>query len=125
MRALIVDDSRTMRSILRLTLRSAGIEAIEAGDGVEALTVLEHNADVNFALVDWNMPRMNGLEFLCAARSNPAYAPVKFLMVTTETELAQVQSALEHGADEYLMKPFTREAVIAKLQLLGLLSQAL
>lgn len=123
MRALVVDDSSTMRSILRLTLRGAGFEVIEAGNGAEALDRLEKCGSVDLALVDWNMPKMNGYEFLCAARTNRGYDGTKIVMVTTETEIVQVKAALEHGANEYIMKPFTKDAVIEKLELMGLLPQ--
>ena len=123
MRALVVDDSSTIRSILRMTLRSAGFEVVEAGNGVEALLRLEQTGKVDVVLVDWNMPEMNGYEFLCAARSNAAYDGTKIVMVTTESELEQVKAALEHGANEYIMKPFTRDAVIEKIQLMELLPQ--
>jgi len=122
-RALIVDDSSTMRSVLRMTLRKAGIETIEAGNGSEALRQLQKTESVDFALVDWNMPQMNGFEFLCAVRANHQYDAIKIVMVTTETELEQVQSALQSGANEYIMKPFTSDSVMEKLQILGLVPQ--
>ena len=123
MRALVVDDSSAMRAILRMTLRGAGFEVVEAANGVQALERLQASGKVELALVDWNMPEMNGYDFLCAARQNPAYNDTKIVMVTTETEILQIRAALQHGADEYIMKPFTREAVVEKIQLLGLLSQ--
>ena len=123
MRALIVDDSSTMRAVLRMTLRSAGIETVEAGNGSEALQRLQQAGPVDFALVDWNMPLMNGLEFLRAVRADHGHDHMKIVMVTTETELTQVQNALRCGADEYIMKPFTRDSVIEKLQILGLMPQ--
>jgi len=124
-RALVVDDSSTMRSILRMTLKGAGFEVLEAGNGVEALDRLQKSGAPEVALVDWNMPEMNGYDFLIAARANHAYDDTKFVMVTTETEIAQVKAALDHGANEYIMKPFTRDAVIEKLQLMGILPQAI
>ncbi len=125
MRALVVDDSSTMRSILRLTLRGAGFEVIEAANGTEGLDRLQKSGRVDLALVDWNMPEMNGFEFLCAARANHAYDDTKIVMVTTETEIAQVKAALDRGANEYIMKPFTRDAVIEKIQLMNLLPQSI
>ena len=103
MKALLVDDSSTMRSILRMTLRQAGFETVEADNGATALTKLDQEGAADVALVDWNMPVMNGFEFLCA--------------------LSNIQSAVERGANEYIMKPFTKEAVIEKLQLPGLVAQ--
>ncbi len=124
MRALIVDDSSTMRSVLRMTLRAQGMETLEAADGSEALQRLQESGEVDLALVDWNMPRMNGFEFLRAVRADHARDHMKVVMVTTETELAQVQIALQRGANEYIMKPFTRDSVLNKLQLLGLVQQS-
>jgi two-component system, chemotaxis family, chemotaxis protein CheY len=123
-KALVVDDSSTMRSILRMTLRGAGFEVVEAGNGAEALNRLQDSGSIAVALVDWNMPVMNGFEFLCAARTNHAYDNTKIVMVTTETEIVQVKAALNQGANEYIMKPFTRDAVIEKMQLMGLLPTA-
>ena len=75
---------------------------------------------MQLALVDWNMPEMSGIELVEAVRSDPAFSSLRIVMVTTETELSQVSRALEAGADEYLMKPFTRDDVVGKLELLGL-----
>jgi two-component system, chemotaxis family, chemotaxis protein CheY len=122
-RALIVDDSSTMRAVLRMTLRGAGFETVEAANGAAAVQKLNESGSVDLALVDWNMPEMNGFEFLCAVRADHQRDLMKIVMVTTETELAQVQSALHRGANEYLMKPFTRDAVLEKLQILGLVPQ--
>lgn len=123
MKALLVDDSSTMRSILRMTLRQAGFETVEADNGVTALTKLDQEGAADVALVDWNMPVMNGFEFLCALRRDHKYDKMLVVMVTTETEMSNIQSAVERGANEYIMKPFTKEAVIEKLQLLGLVAQ--
>lgn len=120
---MIVDDSSTMRSVLRMTLRHAGFETLEADNGAEAVQRLAETDAVDLALVDWNMPQMNGFEFLCRVRANHDRDRMKIVMVTTETELEQVQNALRCGADEYLMKPFTRDSVIEKLQILGLVPQ--
>ncbi len=125
MRALIVDDSSTMRSVLRMTLRAAGMETVEAADGAEALVRLQETSEVDVALVDWNMPQMNGFEFLCAVRKQPQHNRMKIVMVTTETELTQVQNALRCGANEYIMKPFTRDSVLEKLQILSLVPQSI
>jgi len=122
MRALIVDDSSTMRSVLRMTLRGTGMETVEAANGSQALERLQETGPLDLALVDWNMPEMNGFEFLCAVRRQPQHDTMKVVMVTTETELAQVENALRCGANEYIMKPFTRDAVLEKLQMLGLVA---
>ncbi len=75
-------------------------------------------------LVDWNMPEMNGLELIRAVRANPARRHIPIVMVTTETEIAQVVRALAAGASEYVMKPFTKEVIAEKLDLLGITSPA-
>ena len=123
-RALIIDDSRTMRRILGLAIRELGFEISEAGNGREALEALDGLDDpVKLILVDWNMPEMNGLEFVTELRkTREKFNSSKVMMVTTETGADQMVRALEAGADEYIMKPFTKEAIVDKLRLLGLAS---
>ena len=120
MRALIVDDSRTMRLILKKQLKQLGFtEMFEAGDGVEALKVLEGIAAPDVALVDWNMPNMTGIELVGAVRKNDTWNEMKIVMVTTEADLDHVQRALGQGANEYVMKPFTPEMLSDKLMMIG------
>ena len=121
MRALVIDDSRTVRAILRAILTEIGLNVVEAANGREGLDRLRDAEDVGVVLVDWNMPEMNGLEFIRAVRADRAYDPVRIMMVTTETEQEQVIRALEAGANEYVMKPFTKEILVAKLSLLDVL----
>jgi len=119
-KALIVDDSRVMRSILKKFLASEGFSTlVEAGDGAEGLDRLKEVGVVDLALVDWNMPRMNGLDFVVAVRSNRAFSKVRVMMVTTEAEASQMARALEAGANEYVMKPFTTDVLRDKLRILG------
>ncbi|MFO0636900.1 MAG: response regulator [Nannocystaceae bacterium] len=121
MHALIVDDSRAIRSVIARMLRQAGWTVSEAGHGQEALEVLASLDDApDIALVDWNMPIMDGYALLQALRSNPGYEQMQIMMVTTETEIERMQLALAAGANEYLMKPFTQEALAEKLGILGL-----
>ena len=120
-RALVVDDSRAMRLILSRTLVDLGFEVVQAGNGREAMDTLERSSPVAFALVDWNMPEVTGIEFVERVRALPAYSGVRLIMVTTETEVEQVVRALDAGADEYIMKPFTRDAVEEKLRLVGVI----
>ncbi len=120
MRALVVDDSSAMRAVLAMTLRRRGFEVLQARDGSEALTVLRASGPVQLILIDWNMPGMNGLELLRCIRQQPQHAPTHILMVTTETGMGQMSEALSAGADEYIMKPFTPDIIMDKLQLLGL-----
>jgi two-component system chemotaxis response regulator CheY len=111
-----------MRSILRRVLVELGFEVSEAANGQEALThVVEHGAP-DVALVDWNMPVMDGLEFVVELRSRREFRGVTLMMVTTESEHAQMVRALAAGAHEYLVKPFTPDAIAAKLALLGLIA---
>jgi two-component system chemotaxis response regulator CheY len=120
MQALVVDDSRAMRKILRRIMESHGYDVLEAGDGQQALDELRDGARPEIALVDWNMPVLDGLGFVSACRSNREYRGMTLMMVTTESEQAQIVRALAAGAHEYLIKPFTAEALAEKLQLLGL-----
>ena len=120
-KALVVDDSRAVRLILAKTLKELGFEVREAANGREALEVIEaEKTAVSLVLADWNMPEMNGLELLKRLRGKPELASLAIVMVTTETELDQMAAALEAGADEYVMKPFTKEILVEKLQLAGI-----
>lgn len=121
MRALIVDDSKMVRMILSKLLRELQFEVLEAGDGQEAIERLYHGEQVDLMLVDWNMPIMNGFELLCAVRANVLLSDIKIMMVTTESSMEQVQKALSAGANEYLMKPFTKDQLHEKLIIMGLL----
>jgi two-component system chemotaxis response regulator CheY len=120
MRALVVDDSRAMRRIVARSLTAIGFEIDEAGDGQEALDVLEGGSVPALACVDWNMPVMDGLTFVTRVRANPAWRDITLMMVTTESEHGQNVRALAAGAHEYLIKPFTADALVEKLDLLGL-----
>ncbi|MFZ1016196.1 MAG: response regulator [Terracidiphilus sp.] len=119
MRALIVDDSRFVRIFLRGLLETKGIECAEAGDGEAGLQLLQAGPSFDVALVDWNMPILNGLEMLKKLRAR-GFMGIKVMMVTTEAENEFIARALEAGADEYLMKPFDDEALNEKLTMLGL-----
>ncbi|MFN8025627.1 MAG: response regulator [Acidimicrobiia bacterium] len=119
MNALIVDDSRAARAILRKMLSESGYDqVIEAGSGVEGLVRLKR-ADVipDVVLVDWNMPEMDGLEFVRRVRSDDTYDGAVVMMVTSETDMTKVSLALDAGADEYLMKPFVRDGFVEKLEI--------
>ena len=117
---LVIDDSRAMRLILGRMLSDIGLDVSEACNGRDALEKLDAGLAPAVILVDWNMPEMTGIEFVEAVRKPPYESTAKLVMVTTETEVPQVRRALESGADEYVMKPFTSDAIIEKLQLLGL-----
>ena len=119
MRALVVDDSRTMRTIMARHLHDLGVEVHEARTGLEGLTALRRIGKTDLVLIDWNMPEMDGFELLRRIRAESEYDDMRVMMVTTESEMANVVTALEAGANEYLMKPFDREALLEKLLLLG------
>jgi two-component system chemotaxis response regulator CheY len=120
-KALVVDDSSAVRMILSRTLKEIGYEVFEAANGREALEVIEtEKAGLKLVLTDWNMPEVNGLDLLKQVRQNPQLSSVVMVMVTTETELDQISTALEAGASEYVMKPFTKDILVEKLQSLGI-----
>lgn len=116
MKILLVDDSATMRRIQKTQVNSLGIsDVIEAGDGEEALKKLKEVMPIDLIMLDWNMPVMDGLTFLKKLRSEPAYKDVKVIMCTSESEKTRVVEALKAGANNYLVKPFTPEALKEKL----------
>jgi two-component system, chemotaxis family, chemotaxis protein CheY len=118
--AMVVDDSRAMRLILGDLMQGLGFEVSEATNGREALALLDASSAVpKLALVDWNMPEMNGLELIKALRSRHCYDVMKVLVVTSEAEIGHMMEAIAAGADEYLMKPFSSEALISKLDMMG------
>lgn len=119
MKVLLIDDSRTIRLIIGRMLKELGHEFREAGNGKEALEILKAENGWGLAMVDWNMPEMTGLEFVIAVRSDPQFKSLPLMMVTTETEMANIQKALDAGANEFIMKPFTKETIKDKLTILG------
>lgn len=120
MHALVVDDSRAMRLVLKKIMNDVGFDTSEAGDGSEALIRLKEMDEVDLILVDWNMPVMDGLEFVRALRENQSYDEVPVMMVTTEDGMDKIVEALEAGVNEYVMKPFTSQTIVEKLEILGI-----
>jgi two-component system chemotaxis response regulator CheY len=118
-KAMVVDDSRAIRMILSQFLMDLNFDVSQAADGKQALAMLPQDRDVSLVLVDWNMPEMNGLEFVKQVRGNARYDDIRLMMVTTETEVEQVLKALEAGANEFVMKPFTKDVIADKLRLIG------
>lgn len=115
---LIVDDSKVIRKVARHILETMQFEVAEAADGKEALDhVAQATPDV--ILLDWNMPIMSGMDFLRAYRSMNAVPSAKVIFCTTENGIGHIQAAIDAGADEYVMKPFDRETLESKLQILG------
>ena len=119
MDALLIDDSRAMRRILAKTVAPLGFNILEAGDGQEGLDQWRRNPGIEIVLVDWNMPVMNGLEFVKAVRASEGSDHQKIIMVTTESEPSQMARALMAGVDEFLMKPFTPDMLVDKMNLIG------
>ena len=118
MRAMVVDDSKAMRTVLGRMLRSCGYEEVfEAENGVEAFRKIRDHGSPDVVLVDWNMPQMSGIEFVRRVRDSGLIDGASVVMVTSETAIEKVAEALASGADEYLMKPFTLEALVEKLAL--------
>ena len=123
LRALVIDDSKAMRRIIQGTLKKLGFDVVQAENGKMGLDMLEQeDGRIDLIMVDWNMPEMNGYEFLCTIRADAKYNDLCVMMVTTESEISQMAKALEAGANEYLMKPFTKEMIAEKLEILGLTS---
>lgn len=121
MNALVIDDSSTMRLILTRFLAKMGFQVVEAANGREALKRLREMGRADLVLVDWNMPEMNGVDFVRSVRADHSFDDLPLVMVTTNTELEHVAEALEAGANEYVMKPFTMDVIREKLGLLGFL----
>jgi two-component system chemotaxis response regulator CheY len=116
---LIVDDSRVIRGIARGILENLGFATTEAEDGQQALAAcVKHMPDA--VLLDWNMPVMNGIEFLRKLRAMPEGKTPKVFFCTTENDMTRIVEALETGADEFIMKPFDAEILTSKLALQGL-----
>lgn len=120
MKALIVDDSRVVRLLLSHMLRDGGFtEVAQAQDGKEALAYFAGNPDTRLAMVDLNMPEMDGIELVEAVRRDSRLNDVHLIMVSTDNEMSEIQRALTLGANDYIMKPFTKSAISDKLRLLG------
>jgi len=117
---LIVDDSRVIRKVARQIFESVGFSCEEAEDGQKALMVSEKSLP-DFVLLDWNMPIMNGLEYLRALRQLPGGQNPVVVFCTTENDLNHIQEALMAGANEYIMKPFDADIIRSKLIQLGLI----
>jgi two-component system chemotaxis response regulator CheY len=120
MKALVIDDSSSMRMLLGRILDELGVGHAQAADGLQALAVLESEGPFDFALVDWQMPVMDGITFVRQVRAQLPREAIRLVMVTSVNQLESIVEALEAGADEYIMKPFTKEALEEKLALLGI-----
>ncbi len=116
MRAMIVDDSRAQRMLLKRAVAPLGFEVIEAENGEDALSKLDAEDPVDVMLVDWNMPVMDGLALVRRVRATRAFADVFVMMVTSESDPKKMARALMVGADDYLVKPVDGEMIRSKLE---------
>ena len=119
MRALVIDDSAVTRGIIKQILNAMGFEVFEAGDGREGLDRVRELDGLDLILLDWNMPRMDGIQFLRMLRAQTALASLPVMMVSSNNEAENIAASLNAGANEYIMKPFTEDVMRAKLELLG------
>ena len=117
---LIVDDSRVIRKVARRILEAHGYEVAEVENGEEALRACQTSLP-RCILLDWNMPVMNGLEFLKRLRAEFGPDNPAVVFCTTENEIEAITAAIEAGAQEYIMKPFDEEILVGKFQQVGLL----
>ncbi len=116
MKLLVVDDSSTMRRIIKNTLSRLGYEdVLEGEDGLQGWAALNENPDISMLITDWNMPEMNGLELVKKVRSDARFADLPIIMVTTEGGKAEVITALKAGVNNYIVKPFTPQVLKEKL----------
>lgn len=119
MNVLIIDDSKAIRRLVGRIMKELGFEVSEAGDGKEGLEILEKHGNIDLVLVDWNMPVMNGLDFIKAVRSHEKHADLAMIMITTESEMERMAMAFVAGVNEYIMKPFTAEMIREKMEIIG------
>ena len=117
---LVVDDSSVIRKVARRILEGLEFEIVEAEDGEQALEACRDRMP-DAVLLDWNMPIMDGYEFLRTLRQMPGGKRPKVVFCTTENDVAHIARALHAGANEYIMKPFDKEIVEAKFQEVGLI----
>ena len=116
---LVVDDSSVIRKVARRILEGLDFTIVEAEDGAKALEACKR-AMPEAVLLDWNMPVMDGFEFLVQLRRMAGGDVPKVVFCTTENGMAHIRAAIEAGADEYVMKPFDRETLESKLQIVGM-----
>lgn len=117
MKLLVVDDSSTMRRIIRNTLCRLGYEDVfEAENGIEAWDILDKNSDMGVLITDWNMPEMSGLELVKKTRADDRFSDIPIIMITTEGGKVDVITAIKAGVNNYIVKPFTPQVLKEKLE---------
>lgn len=119
MKAMVVDDSKDIRRLITRTLVSMGWEVVEAVDGVEALEKFQENGAFDLVTIDWNMPKMTGLELLKELKANPSLKDMHLIMITVEDEMNNVIDAARMGVDDYIVKPFQKEVLVHKIKKFG------
>ncbi len=120
-KALLVDDAKVVRISLGRIMKSLGFEVLEAANGAVAQEQMQAYDDISVVLLDWNMPVMNGYDFLLGLRSDAKHiTEPRVIIVTTETGMSSMLKALAAGADEYIMKPFDKEMLMGKLDIVGI-----
>jgi two-component system chemotaxis response regulator CheB len=124
MQVLVIDDSKAVRSILAKMLRELEFDVVEAANGQDALERLREIGSVDLATVNWNMPKMDGLEFIQMVRADPSFAQMKLLVVSGESAEATRDRALAEGANDYLEKPVTKSTLVKKLAELEIVAPA-
>ena len=118
--ALVIDDSRAMRTIISRILNSVHYDVTGASNGKTGLEKLQDMDQVDLIVVDWRMPVMDGLKFIKTVREGEEYKDLPIIMVTTEIDSPLVEEAIEAGANEYVMKPFSEDVLLRKLTILGI-----
>ncbi len=117
--SLVVDDSKVVRTVTRGIMESLGFSVEEAEDGKQALDqCAAQKPDV--VMLDWNMPVMNGMEFLVELRKKPEFSDTTVIFCTTETDVTKIMEARAAGANEYVMKPYDEDIIRTKLEQLGM-----
>ncbi len=115
MKVLVVDDSAIMRKVIAQILEMLGHDSVPASNGIDAFDRLKEHEDVRLILLDWNMPEMNGIEFLREIKVRPGLSEIPVIMLTTESERRKMIEAIEAGAKHYLTKPFQPETLATKI----------
>ena len=114
MKVLLVDDSNSIAMVVGQMLQDLGHEVVRAKDGKDAIVKVNENSDIGVVLLDWNMPEMDGLEFLEYNQKNKILS-CPIIMMTTENKPEKIVKALQNGASEYIMKPFTQDILVSKI----------
>ncbi len=113
---LTIDDSNTVRDVIRNAVEVLGFQCLEAENGEKGLEILGNNfKEISLILLDWNMPVMDGMAFLKAAKSSIDYKDIPVTMVTSENDRAKILSAISEGAKNYIVKPFTQDEIMKKI----------